>query len=175
MLHLHMLISRLISKSALQQTLRTSLLRSSSSSFGINPTAFMSTNVFDRQRSGLLEQSLKMQALAFGQPKAAASGSVVPANVKWSIERIVSLDIALLIPAIFIFPSKALEATLVALIVTHAHWGMQHIIADYVPNKLQKSFLTSLYGLSGLALAGFVYFIYNDVGIADALKQVWAI
>ncbi|KAI0988481.1 hypothetical protein GJ496_007437 [Pomphorhynchus laevis] len=103
------------------------------------------------------------------------SSTFLPANKQWITERLVGAQIALLLPSIFLMPSKLAEGALVTFIVMHAHWGMEHVIVDYVPNKLQKTVMMSLWIASGAALSGFMYFVLNDIGIAESFKRIWAI
>jgi succinate dehydrogenase (ubiquinone) membrane anchor subunit len=73
--------------------------------------------------------------------------------------------------------NPALDATLCAAIVVHAHMGFQNIIEDYVPSRrYPKSRKLCNVGVGAATLLvgyGLYEFETNDVGITEGIKRIW--
>jgi hypothetical protein len=55
-------------------------------------------------------------------------------------------------------------------------WGLKMIVIDYVyPPAQQRAALGAVYLLSALALIGCLYFNAVDMGLAKAVKKLWAL
>ncbi|XP_055903519.1 succinate dehydrogenase [ubiquinone] cytochrome b small subunit, mitochondrial [Eupeodes corollae] len=98
----------------------------------------------------------------------------------WVAERGIAVAFLGVIPAAFLFPSQALDALLATSIVMHQHWGLEAMVIDYVRpvifgNVVPKVAQGALFLISAATLGGLFYFIYNDIGIAKAVKQLWSI
>lgn len=84
------------------------------------------------------------------------------------------------LPAAIAFPSQPLDYVVAISTVMHAHWGLEACVVDYarpiiVGNVVPKLAHFLLIAFSAATLGGLVYFIQNDVGIGNAVRQLWAI
>lgn len=98
----------------------------------------------------------------------------------WTAERALSLGLLGLIPIAFIVPSQGADALLAVSIVMHQHWGLEAIVTDYVrPIMFGSTIPKVAHGVlllfSAATLGGLFYFIYNDIGIVNSIKKLWAI
>ncbi|XP_055373808.1 succinate dehydrogenase [ubiquinone] cytochrome b small subunit, mitochondrial [Condylostylus longicornis] len=98
----------------------------------------------------------------------------------WTAERVLSLALLGILPAAIAFPSQPLDYALAVSMVMHSHWGLEAIVTDYVRpiifgNVVPKVAHGVLLVFSAATLAGLFYFIYNDIGIAKAVRKLWAI
>lgn len=98
----------------------------------------------------------------------------------WVAERAVSAGLLALLPAALAFPSQALDTLLAVSVVMHAHWGLEACVVDYVRpvifgEVVPKVAHGALILVSALTLAGLLYLIYTDIGIANAVRKLWAI
>lgn len=62
----------------------------------------------------------------------------------------------------------------------HGHWGLEACVTDYVrPVIFGETIPKISHGLlllvSATTLGGLLYFIYTDIGIANAIRKLWAI
>jgi len=110
-------------------------------------------------------------------PVRSMSGSHV---TLWTAERALSLALLGVVPVALAFPSQAGDVALAVSIVMHQHWGLEAIVTDYVrPIIFGETIPKVGHGLlllfSAGLLGGLFYFIYNDVGIANAVRKFWAI
>ncbi|XP_071957711.1 succinate dehydrogenase [ubiquinone] cytochrome b small subunit A, mitochondrial-like isoform X2 [Antedon mediterranea] len=96
-------------------------------------------------------------------------------STHWKAERVISVGLLAVIPAALAFPNPALDYTLAASLVLHAHWGMEQVFTDYVHGpSLPKVVNASLLFASSVAFASLCYFNYNDVGLAKAIAMFWS-
>lgn len=98
----------------------------------------------------------------------------------WTVERALSAGLLVALPATVLFPSQPLDLIVAVTTVMHAHWGLEAIVVDYVRpvlvgNVVPKVAHVLLILFSAATLAGLVYFIQNDIGIGQAVQNVWAI
>ncbi|GAB0092320.1 Succinate dehydrogenase [Sergentomyia squamirostris] len=98
----------------------------------------------------------------------------------WLFEKILSVGLLGLIPVAFINPSPAGDTILATVMVVHTYLGFKSIVTDYVRPVIFGTVIPPI--AQGLLLlltiataAGLIQFIRNDVGIANAVKRVWAI
>lgn len=85
-----------------------------------------------------------------------------------------------LAPAALVFPSQSLDTLLAISVVMHGHWGLEACVTDYVrPVIFGETIPKISHGLlllvSATTLGGLLYFIYTDIGIANAIRKLWAI
>lgn len=78
------------------------------------------------------------------------------------------------------FPSQAGDVLMSVSMVFHAYWGLDSIVTDYIRPKIfgpivPKVSHALLFALLASTLGGLFYFIYNDIGIGNALHKLWAI
>ncbi|KAM7359761.1 succinate dehydrogenase [ubiquinone] cytochrome b small subunit, mitochondrial-like [Cochliomyia hominivorax] len=116
--------------------------------------------------------------IALSAPRLSAEGGNHTAL--WTIERGVSVALLAVIPAAFLLPSQTMDALLAVSLVLHTHWGIEAMVTDYVRpavvgNVLPKVAHASLLLISMATLGGLFYMIYNDIGIAKSVKQLWAV
>ncbi len=95
----------------------------------------------------------------------------------WTIERYLSIGLLAVIPVSFMTSMPAMNYLLALSLVTHIHWGIEAIVADYIrPNifgkLIPKIALTTVYLLSMLSLGGLFYFNYTDVGLIQAIRMI---
>jgi len=96
----------------------------------------------------------------------------------WTAERILSAGLVPLIPMALLMPCAPFDYMVAFALTVHSHWGIEAIVVDYVRpsvfgNVLPKIALGLVYGLSAMTLGGLFYFIYADVGIANAIRMLW--
>ncbi|XP_055679352.1 succinate dehydrogenase [ubiquinone] cytochrome b small subunit, mitochondrial [Lutzomyia longipalpis] len=111
--------------------------------------------------------------------KASAAGSHSHDKL-WILERVLSLGLLGLVPLAFISPSAIGDTILASVMVVHSYIGFKSIVTDYVRPVIFGTVIPPI--AQGLLLlltiataAGLIQFIRNDVGIANAVKRVWAI
>lgn len=98
----------------------------------------------------------------------------------WTAERALSLALLGLAPAALAYPSQTLDTLLAVSIVMHGHWGLEACVTDYIrPVIFGEAIPKISHGLlilvSATTLGGLLYFIYTDIGIANAIRKLWAI
>ncbi|XP_028041189.1 succinate dehydrogenase [ubiquinone] cytochrome b small subunit, mitochondrial [Bombyx mandarina] len=98
----------------------------------------------------------------------------------WVIERVVSAALVPLIPLALMMPNKLFDSLLAILITAHSFWGLEAIAVDYVRASifgpiLPKIAIGLVYLISIATLGGLFYIISHDVGIANGIRQFWAI
>lgn len=96
----------------------------------------------------------------------------------WTMEKALSAAMLPIVPMALLYPSAPLDYLLAFTITLHGHWGIEAIVVDYVRpavfgETIPKLALALLYGLSTLTLGGLFYFVYADVGIANAIRLLW--
>ncbi|KAG1674538.1 Succinate dehydrogenase [ubiquinone] cytochrome b small subunit, mitochondrial [Nymphon striatum] len=96
----------------------------------------------------------------------------------WIGERALGLALTVGLPLSIIAPNPVLDYTVVAMIVVHAHWGLEAIAVDYVRKDtfgpvIPKIAYMGVYALSIIAMGGLFYFNYNDVGFGNAVRMLW--
>lgn len=111
-------------------------------------------------------------------PKMSAAGG--SHTTLWTAERAVSVVLLGLVPAAIACPSQALDTLLAVSIVMHGHWGLEACVTDYVRPVIFGEFIPKvahilLLAVSAATLGGLLYFIYTDIGIANAIRKLWAI
>lgn len=155
------------------QHLQTTRLSSSLANYNIP-----SSNLANNKNHLLLTQLPTTSIFNGNQFRSASTGGD---HVRlWVVERVVSSALPILLPSIFIFDNALLEAAVALLVVMHMHWGLEAIIFDYVrpsvvgPIVSKLAFLL-LNILSITTLAGILVLIYNGPGIAQIVKDAWAI
>ncbi|ORY14177.1 CybS-domain-containing protein [Clohesyomyces aquaticus] len=97
----------------------------------------------------------------------------------WTFERLVSVGLVPLCIAPFAAGSlnPVMDATLCALLVLHSHIGFESCIIDYIPRK-RLPVLRAMADWAlriGTVLLGLALYSFetNDVGITEAVKQLW--
>ncbi|CAH0400636.1 unnamed protein product [Chilo suppressalis] len=98
----------------------------------------------------------------------------------WVIERATSAALVPLIPLGLLMPNKIIDAVLAILITAHSFWGLEAIAVDYVRAAIlgpviPKIAIGLVYLLSIATLGGLFYLISHDVGLANSVRQLWAI
>lgn len=111
-------------------------------------------------------------------PKLSAAGG--SHTTLWTAERAVSVLLLGLVPAAIACPSQTLDTLLAVSIVMHGHWGLEACVTDYVRPVIFGEFIPKashvlLLAISATTLGGLLYFIYTDIGIANAIRKLWAI
>jgi len=96
----------------------------------------------------------------------------------WTMERILSGALVPLIPMALIMPCAPLDYMVAFALTVHSHWGIEALVLDYVRPSvfgevIPKIAMGLVYGLSAMTLGGLFYFIYSDVGIANAIRMFW--
>ncbi|CAH2094829.1 unnamed protein product [Euphydryas editha] len=98
----------------------------------------------------------------------------------WVVERVASALLIPLIPLALISPNKVLDSLLAILVTAHSFWGLEAIAVDYVRASIfgpviPKVAIGLVYLISIATLGGLFYIITHDIGIANSIKQFWAI
>ncbi|THK32896.1 succinate dehydrogenase [ubiquinone] cytochrome b small subunit, mitochondrial [Diachasma alloeum] len=98
----------------------------------------------------------------------------------WQMERVVAAAFIVLLPGVLLVQNVILDGAFAALLVMHAHWGLEAIILDYarpavVGPVLPKILFAALYAMSVVTLAGLLALAYNGPGVGGAVKKFWAI
>lgn len=98
----------------------------------------------------------------------------------WVIEKGVAALMIPLLPMGLLIPNKLFDSLIAILICAHSFWGLEAIAIDYVRASvvgpiLPKIALGLVYLISIATLGGLFYIISHDVGIANTVKQIWAI
>ncbi|CAK1547474.1 unnamed protein product [Leptosia nina] len=98
----------------------------------------------------------------------------------WVIEKLTSAVLVPLIPICLILPNKMFDAALAILVTAHSFWGLEAIAVDYVRSSIFGPFIPKLaialvYIISIATLGGLFYLISNDVGLSNAIKQLWSV
>uniref|UniRef100_A0A2A4JSV9 Succinate dehydrogenase [ubiquinone] cytochrome b small subunit n=1 Tax=Heliothis virescens TaxID=7102 RepID=A0A2A4JSV9_HELVI len=98
----------------------------------------------------------------------------------WVIEKAVAALMIPLLPMGLLLPNRILDSVIAILICAHSFWGLEAIAIDYVRASvvgpiLPKIALGLVYLISIATLGGLFYIISHDVGIANMIKQIWAI
>lgn len=98
----------------------------------------------------------------------------------WTTEKIISVALLAAIPCGIGFPNKIMDYLLATLVMMHSHWAMEAVALDYIRPVhfgpyIPKASHYILIAISGITLAGLYYFIYKDIGISLAVRQLWAI
>ncbi|CAH0594523.1 unnamed protein product [Chrysodeixis includens] len=98
----------------------------------------------------------------------------------WVIEKGVAALMVPIIPMGLLLPNKILDSVIAILICAHSFWGLEAIAIDYVRASvvgpiLPKIALGLVYLISIATLGGLFYIISHDGGIANTIKQIWAI
>ncbi|XP_050664042.1 succinate dehydrogenase [ubiquinone] cytochrome b small subunit, mitochondrial [Leptidea sinapis] len=98
----------------------------------------------------------------------------------WVIEKLTSAAMVPLIPICLMMPNKIFDSILAILITAHSFWGLEAIAVDYVRASifgpiLPKIAIGLVYLISIATLGGLFYIITHDVGLANAIKQLWAV
>jgi succinate dehydrogenase (ubiquinone) membrane anchor subunit len=73
------------------------------------------------------------------------------------------------------YPNPLFDYTIALVLPLHIHWGINSVIVDYVPRPLVMVSKLVLAVLSLSALGGLVYLTYNDVGVCNAIRMIWAL
>ncbi|RZF44473.1 hypothetical protein LSTR_LSTR002246 [Laodelphax striatellus] len=103
----------------------------------------------------------------------ASAGGKYSASL-WTAERILSLSLLGLIPAIFFVESKELETAMATCVSLHAYLGMESILTDYARGPLASKIWKGLsIVMAVVMLAGLLNIIHNDVGLAELLRLMW--
>ncbi|XP_045453088.1 succinate dehydrogenase [ubiquinone] cytochrome b small subunit, mitochondrial-like [Melitaea cinxia] len=98
----------------------------------------------------------------------------------WVVERVTSAILIPLIPLALLSPNKVLDSLLAITITAHSFWGLEAIAVDYVRASIfgpviPKIAIGLVYLISIATLGGLFYVITHDIGIANSIKQFWAI
>ncbi|XP_063982174.1 succinate dehydrogenase [ubiquinone] cytochrome b small subunit, mitochondrial [Diachasmimorpha longicaudata] len=98
----------------------------------------------------------------------------------WQMERVVAAAFIVLLPGVLMVQNIILDGLFAALLVMHAHWGLEAVILDYarpavVGPLLPKILFAALYTMSIVTLAGLLALAYNGPGVGGAVKKFWAI
>ncbi|XP_041969894.1 succinate dehydrogenase [ubiquinone] cytochrome b small subunit, mitochondrial [Aricia agestis] len=98
----------------------------------------------------------------------------------WVIEKVTAAALVPLIPLSLLMPNKLFDSALALLIVAHSFWGLEAIAVDYVRASIfgpiiPKIAIALVYLISIATLGGLLYIITHDIGLANTVKQFWAI
>ncbi|CAK1583977.1 unnamed protein product [Parnassius mnemosyne] len=98
----------------------------------------------------------------------------------WVIEKATSALLVPLIPLGLLMPNKIIDSVLAILITAHSFWGLEAIAVDYVRASIFGSVIPKIaiglvYLLSIATLGGLFYIISHDVGLANTVRQFWAV
>eukprot|EP00053_Salpingoeca_punica_P003541 m.43699 g.43699 ORF g.43699 m.43699 type:complete len:149 (-) comp12250_c0_seq1:288-734(-) len=92
----------------------------------------------------------------------------------WKAERILSVGLVSLVPIAYAFPCQAVDMAIATALPLHNYWGMGQIITDYVHGDATKIAANGLnLAMCTGSCAGMIYFNLNDVGVVEAIKQLW--
>lgn len=98
----------------------------------------------------------------------------------WVIEKTVAALMIPMLPLGLMMPNKFFDSVIAILICAHSFWGLEAIAIDYVRASvvgpiLPKIALGLVYLISIAMLGGLFYIIGHDDGLANTVKQIWAI
>lgn len=98
----------------------------------------------------------------------------------WSIERAVSLALAIALPACIAYPNKLFDNAVCILTVLHMHWGIEAVVVDYarpviLGHFIPKIAIASVYLYSAAMLGALLYFNYCDIGVGQLVREIWSI
>ncbi|XP_063831197.1 succinate dehydrogenase [ubiquinone] cytochrome b small subunit, mitochondrial [Ostrinia nubilalis] len=98
----------------------------------------------------------------------------------WVIEKATSAALVPLIPLGLLMPNKLFDSLLAILITAHSFWGLEAIAVDYVRASIfgpliPKLAIALVWLVSIATLGGLFYVITHDVGICNAVRQLWAV
>ncbi|KAJ0173467.1 hypothetical protein K1T71_010616 [Dendrolimus kikuchii] len=98
----------------------------------------------------------------------------------WVIEKAVGAALIPMVPLSLMMPNKVFDSILAILITAHSFWGLEAIAVDYVRASIfgpiiPKIAIGLVYLISIATLGGLFYIISHDVGIANTIRQFWAI
>jgi hypothetical protein len=111
-----------------------------------------------------------------GQLQAIRRNSAVAHSKQWSLERYFSIGLLAAVPAAMVLEHQVTDHLLATGIILHSMWGLKMIVTDYIhPPAQQRAALGAVYLLSALALIGCLYFNAVDMGLAKAIKKLWAL
>ncbi|XP_047512230.1 succinate dehydrogenase [ubiquinone] cytochrome b small subunit, mitochondrial isoform X2 [Pieris napi] len=98
----------------------------------------------------------------------------------WVIEKLTSAALVPLIPICLMIPNRIFDSVLAILITAHSFWGLEAIAVDYVRASIfgpiiPKIAIALVYLISIATLGGLFYLISNDVGLSNAIRQLWGV
>ena len=118
-------------------------------------------------------QFLKPLSPAISQVAHLSGGSSV---THWKVERYVSVLTFGAMVGAAVVPCLAVDHSLAILVPLHTHWGIEQILTDYVHGKAtSKICQILLYIVTGFTILSLMYFNQHDIGITQAVKDVWNI
>ncbi|CAF1055491.1 unnamed protein product [Didymodactylos carnosus] len=100
--------------------------------------------------------------------------TMLTSSTHWKLERVVAVALLAIIPGSFVLDSSLMNYLLAGSLAMHAHWGMDTVLLDYCPRNAMPLANAIRYILTAVAFAGLCYYNYNDMGLTNALKKLWA-
>ncbi|XP_059618709.1 succinate dehydrogenase [ubiquinone] cytochrome b small subunit, mitochondrial [Phlebotomus argentipes] len=179
--------TRVTMASILATTLRFSRpLVASASRFGATASVSPFSQLAGASRRSILgatkpiNLAAPVQKLTTSSVKMSSAGGSHHHDKLWVFERFLSAGLLGLLPVAFLHPSAIGDTILAAAMVIHSYIGFKSVVTDYVRPVVFGTVIPPI--AQGLLLlltiataAGLIQFIRNDVGIANAVKRVWAI
>lgn len=113
-------------------------------------------------------------------PKVAASAPRSKYITFWILEKLLAASMVVTVPLAIAIPCKPLDIVLAVSLVAHIYWGFESIVKDYVRVILFGSVIPKIcHCLLALVmmvtLSGLFYLIFDDIGIAQTIRRLWAI
>ena len=96
----------------------------------------------------------------------------------WKLERYLAGGLLVTIPVGLAFPVPALDHAITAMLLLHAHLGLEAVVFDYLhyrPKIFYYGAMGLVYMCSLIAFCGVTYFNWSNMGILKAIKQLWSI
>lgn len=125
-----------------------------------------------------LGRQIKRQISAGAGASGLESGNRMHGSYHWMYERILSgASLATITYGVIAGPSNALDVALSVVLPLHCHIGFQTIIDDYLPKRKFGAVFNvakgSLLVATALTLYGAYKFNTENVGISEAISQLW--
>ncbi|KAL5256972.1 hypothetical protein ACHWQZ_G012032 [Mnemiopsis leidyi] len=123
-------------------------------------------------RSGCIRPIARQLAPSMSQVSH-MSGSTV---THWKAERYVSILTVGAMMTAAVHPTLAVDHALAILVPLHTHWGLEQVFTDYIHIKPLIPIVGILLKvLTGFTMIALLYFNQHDIGITQAVKDVWNI
>jgi len=94
----------------------------------------------------------------------------------WRWERYVSVLTVGAMAGAAVYPTLAFDHAMAILVPLHTHWGLEQVFTDYVHiEPLKPVIAIFLKVLTLFTMLALLYFNQHDIGITQAVKDVWNI
>lgn len=150
-----------------------------------NASTYKMASPFHPYATSLLENTLQQSALrkmdfSTATPKVAAKAPRSKHITFWVMEKLLAASMVVVVPLAIAIPCKPLDILLAISLVAHIYWGFESIVKDYIRVILFGSIIPKIcHGLLALVmmatLGGLFYLIFDDIGIAQTIRRLWAI